>query len=368
MTTLKYDLNIIAISDVHLGHRKTQTSQIIENLQTVLNDTLLKQADILIIAGDLFDRALAYNDENIFLIQKWFLYLLNRCATYSVSIRILEGTGLHDRNQSKHLVILKDDINVDIDLEYIDKVYIEKNKKFGLNILYVPDEWKLDPDDTWKDVCQCLKDNNLKSVDFSVMHGMFEYQVPNMAFIKTHIKARYESITNYYIIIGHVHQNSHNGKVLAPGSFDRLTHGDEIKKGGWLISINNKSMINKATLIENTNACVYKTIDCRGLNYDSAIEKISALNVPINSHIRIKAMKKDNSLALLKWCKLNFIRYHWSVLLSDENKSLIVNSITKISPIIINSRTIEKQIMANIKNEIDDNTLFRIKSILKEII
>lgn len=368
MTTAKYDLSIVAISDIHLGHRKTPTAKIIENLHNVLTDAVLKQTDILFIAGDLFDHALGYNDENIFLIQKWFLHLLNRCALYTVSIRILEGTGLHDRNQSKHLVILKDNINVDIDLQYIDKVYIEKNEKFGLNILYVPDEWKLDPDDTWKDVCHCLSDNGLESVDFSIMHGMFEYQVPTMAQIKTHVKTRYESITNYFIIIGHVHQNSHNGKVLAPGSFDRLTHGDEDPKGGWHISINRQSLINKVTFIENENACVHKTVDCSGLNFDSAIETISALEVPLDSHIRIKTKKKNHSLAILKWCKLNLGRYHWSLLISNKTKALTVHPITKISPIVISPRTIEKQIMDNIDASLEQSVCLRIKSILKEII
>lgn len=312
---------IIAISDVHLGHRKTSTEGIINNLKTVLNPNRLSDTDILIIAGDLFDHAIGFSDEDTLLIQRWSILLLSLCSTYNVTLRVLEGTPLHDRGQSKHLEVFNSAAKFNVDFLYVDKVYIEKNEKHSLNILYVPDEWHPDPDETWIDVKQILAENNLDSVDISVMHGMFEHQLPPMCPIKPHINHRYENITDKYIFIGHIHQPTVKGKIIAPGSFDRLSHGDEGKKGCWEVVVKDDKSLDTITFLENVNAKTYLTIDCTGLGFDSAIEKISTLDIKEDSHVRIRATKGDNALAILEWCKKNFFNYRWTLQVINDDKS-----------------------------------------------
>ena len=177
---------LIAISDIHLGHRKTPTKGIIANLRKVINIETLMTVDMVIIAGDLLDHAIGYSDDDTIDIQKWLVWFLCQCVTYNVSVRILEGTPLHDRRQSRHIEVLNKSSKLEVDLLYVDKVWIEKNKKYNIDILYVPDEWKPDTDQTWVDVMNELSDNSLESVDLSVMHGMFEHQLPPGCPIKPH--------------------------------------------------------------------------------------------------------------------------------------------------------------------------------------
>ena len=355
---------ILVLSDVHLGHRRTKAIHIIENLQKILNPKRFAKIDLLIIAGDLFDRALGYCDDDILEIQKWLILLLSSCREYNITLRVLEGTPLHDRKQSRHLGIFNKAINYDVDFLYIDKVFIEKNEKHNLNILYIPDEWHPDPDETWIDVKQCLAENNLDMVDISVMHGMFEHQIPKMAKIKPHINSRYESITDKYIFIGHVHQSSKNNKIIAPGSFDRLKHSEEEKKGCWYVEINNNRSLDKIQFIENKNALDYLTVNCQGLGFDSSIEKISALKLQSGSHIRIKALNTDNALAILEWCKKTFHNYHWSlkVMNAIEEDKFKETIICRSQGFSINSNSIydllEKKMLDNgLSRDVIDNAL-----------
>ncbi len=58
---------------------------------------------------------------------------------------------------------------------------------------------------------------------------MFEFQVPShlQDRLPLHNQIEYESFVNYLIVIGHDHVHKRNGKVIVPGSFDRLRRNEE---------------------------------------------------------------------------------------------------------------------------------------------
>lgn len=364
------DIRILTLSDVHLGHRKTPTSHIIENLEAILTKDRLSNLDLIIVAGDLFDHAIGFSEEDTLLILRFSILLLSLCATYKISLRILEGTPLHDRGQSKHLEVFNHAAKYNVDFLYVDKVFIEKNERFNLNFLYIPDEWHPDPDQTWIDVKQSLAESNLETVDMTIMHGMFEHQVPKACPVRPHNNSRYESITDRFVIIGHIHQSSKRGKIIAPGSFDRLRHGEEEIKGCWQITLKKNKKLDKVVFIQNKLAKEYRTIDCRGLGFDSAIEKITVVSVRDNSRIRIRAFKSDNALAILEWCKKNFCQHHWTLQVMDinlknTNDPILVNrmEIHSITPASINDLLNKKMIGNNINSEIRERALNLIKNL-----
>ena len=83
-----------------------------------------------------------------------------------------------------------------------------------------------------------MKDLNIEQVDLAMMHGNFKYQLP-MPSIHMHTEEDYLSIVRYYICINHIHTASVYGRILAPGSFDRMAHGEEEDKGYRIYSTEN---------------------------------------------------------------------------------------------------------------------------------
>ena len=162
-------------------------------------------------------------------------------------------------------------------------------------------------------------ENQLENVDLAVMHGMFEHQCPPGIKLPTHTASRYEAIVNRKVLIGHIHQASARGKIMAPGSFDRLCHGDEGKKGHWRMTLNPNPSQDTITFVENKMAMTYLTVDCRGLSFDVAVEKLTAkLVVPIGSHIRILVKAADPTAAILEWGKKQFTDLHWTSKRKDD--------------------------------------------------
>ena len=367
MKTFKF----LAISDIHLGHRKTPSSYITSNLMKVINRDLLLELDMVIIAGDLFDHGIGYSDDDAVTIQHWLVNFLSLCGACNVAIRVLEGTPLHDRKQARHLKVIGQSSAFNVDLIYVDRVWVERNKEFSLDILYVPDEWHPDPDQTWIDVKEELSHNSINKVDLSVMHGFFEHQVPPMVSIKPHSNSRYEGITRRYVIVGHDHTPAFRGKIIAPGSFDRLAHKNSGKKGCWKVELSSSGRDDKVIFIENESAKEYITIDCSGLSFDAAIEKIVATKALIGAHIKLKSYKTDSSLALLEWAKKNYFNYNWTLELINKDATT-KTGIYKPDPtelLSLNKNSLPSLLRDKLKVlNVDGTILTRSDELIKELI
>lgn len=308
-------LRSLSISDIHLGHPKTSTEHILTNLRRELPDQAwMDEVDILYIVGDLFDRLLDFNSGSAFAIKRWIKSLLKMCKRRDIVLRVLEGTPAHDRQQNRWFVEANADIGAD--LKYIDTLCIEHIDRFGIDVLYIPDEWKHETDAIWQDVTLALSQAGLEQVDFTLIHGTMDYQVPAAFGIPTHVTQRYLDITRHYIFTGHIHQSSVYERSLCNGSFDRLCHGDEGRKGYWDVTITPNG--DQIVFRENHNAKIYRSIDVRELgdDYHTALEALREL--PEDSHIRLEVNADSPALAALDVIRKQYPLFHWTVKSHDR--------------------------------------------------
>lgn len=301
MSTLK----IACISDVHLGHTRTSTAHILNNLNTyLLGHKDFAELDILFIAGDLFDRLLAYDDPDLLEIYLWFSHLVQKCAESDVYLRVLKGTPSHDWEQCSTLEMLPaiaNRISKDqVDYKYHRSLSIEYIEKFGIHVLYVPDEWRHTNEETLIEVKALLKAKGLEQVDYAIMHGLFEYQCPaQVKGIPTHNAQEYLDLVKQLIFIGHIHTHTRYNRIVAQGSFDRLSHNEEEAKGFCIAHVNDLEDTRQVYFIENKGARTYKSIDCQDLQLQEALTYIQSQvkDLPDYSAVRVIGHKGSELLS-----------------------------------------------------------------------
>jgi hypothetical protein len=344
----------LTLSDNHLGHRRTPTEFITKNIKTLLLDKDVKQdVQIIFWSGDLLDRSVNLSTDDAYEIISflgWFLLYLKKNNIVS---RFLEGTPSHEWKQTRILSALNQ--LVDVDVKWVSTLSIERHKELDITILYLPDEWSSDNEETWKQVQQLLLDENLTKVDYVVMHGQMEYQLPDHVTSKTHKLERYQSIAGKLCFCGHIHKHSIRDNFVVPGSTDRLAHGEEEAKGivKWKTYDTGEREI---TFIENKNAKIYKTIDCSRLSVEEMLVKIDTelKDVPQDSFIRLEGHKDDPILSVLQQALSSYLGYNWSQpKIKDKTAKLTETLIDKrvlVKSVPITERTIADLVTAELQN------------------
>lgn len=269
-------LDCIDISDVHLGHPHTPTDAIIERLDTHLS-RLFETSSIrfLFVSGDFFDRLLTLPSVPVKYIQTYITRLLLQCKLHHVKLRVLEGTPSHDWKQNYLFIQLNQDGEIGADVRYYDSPTIDYEEEEDLHILYIPDEWDEDTKETERQVLALLEEKGLETVDLAIMHGMFHFQVPENLHTRLplHDQTVYERIVKHLILIGHHHTHRTHGKVVVPGSFDRLAHGEEVPKGFIHFTLYPKRSPT-VRFIENTLAETYLSLDLGDTTAEEALLRI----------------------------------------------------------------------------------------------
>lgn len=289
---LALKLNIASISDIHLNHPNTPTELIIRNLcRYAFPDTKeTRDLDLILIDGDFTDRLMDFASDNAILTRKWVAQFLWYCKKHDIVVRVLEGTRLHDWGQAIIFIEENENHNIGCDIKYFKDIAIEHIERFGIDVLYVPDEIRPDTQTTWRDVKALLKQHNLEVVDIASMHGAFEYQLPEPARIqgRYHIQKDYESIVRHFIFIGHVHTHNPKGKVIPNGSFDRLAQGEEGPKG-------HVRLINgKIKFVENKGAMKYFKVDAVGKELIDIVDEINSRLDDSNEHDKFRVLLLAN--------------------------------------------------------------------------
>lgn len=287
-------LRILELSDIHLGHSKTPTDNTLGSLYSLLNQhPELPLVDMVILAGDVFDQLLLFPDDHINCIQVWMLDLLKVCSINGIMLRVLEGTPSHDRKQSKHFIHLQQSHQIVVDLKYVDTLSVEHIEHLDLQVLYIPDECYSNHNKIQKAVSLLLEDLGLDRVDITIMHGMFEHQVPKGLKLPVHDIDFYSKITKLVVFAGHIHQMSHVQNVLVAGSFNRLAHNEEDDKGFWDVTLDLVGDNNKYRFIINAKAAIYKTISLIGLTPEETDSILLGFTeLPNRSRVRL-VMSKD---------------------------------------------------------------------------
>lgn len=310
-------LNIAEFQDVHVGHKATPTWNILNSLTLALPDNqTTRDLDIIFIAGDFFDHDLFYRAEEVLMIQAWIIKFLTYCAKHDIAVRILEGTPSHDWNQCEHFVILNEQYSIGCDLIYVKKLDIEHNEKFGIDILYVPDEWRPKCDTTWEEVKELLSSRGLSKVDFAIMHGTFEYQVPQhlKARFDMHRMDRYLGIVRYYIFVGHHHNQSSYDRILCAGSLDRLRHNEEETKGHYRVTVHREGAAD-IKFVENPVAKPYLTITVDGMDSETVHAEVTKVITKYGEKhlaLRLAAAKTDVAATLVRVYEREYPEIDWS--------------------------------------------------------
>jgi DNA repair exonuclease SbcCD nuclease subunit len=256
-------VRILFVSDIHLAHPIVSSSKICRDLRTYLFPRL-KDTDILILGGDIFDGNVSLNDaaarESLSFISE-LLYLLDKYSVYTVIVR---GTVSHDRNQCHIFKTLHGQCQYTNELVYKETLsYIYVNK-FDLNLVVVPDDLPYKSTKDAMDAIYELYTSIGRPIDYMAIHGYFKHQIrqdvprlPRICFDVNDFP-----FVSRYIFTGHEHKGGQYKKVLTNGSFDRLSHGSPEPKGFLYVCDDGKD----ATIefVENKDASVFETLDFRG--------------------------------------------------------------------------------------------------------
>lgn len=311
------------VGDIHLGHHETPTSHILANLYRCFADTPdLDDLDILFIEGDVFDRLLSLPDNAARQIELWIFHLLVTCKKRDVAVRVLEGTPGHDWKQPKLFVSINELSGIGADLKYFDKLCIDYEERFGIHVLYVPDEWRPTPQETQDEVTALLRKARIDQVDVACMHGYFPPQMIKKLSHGAHDLDFYLSRVRYFIGIGHIHRYWRYKHIVASGSFDRVCHGEHEPKGYSIVTIDkDKPGQPEIRFVENKGAKKYLTVDCRDKDYESAKAQIckAADSVPKGSAMRIVCRTKETIAASLDYFKNKYPNLSWKLARKDKD-------------------------------------------------
>lgn len=291
------ELKLAVVSDIHLGSKRNETEYIISNLDRDFADDLkFAELDLLVLAGDVFDRLLSLGDDCVYSIDAWIIGLLRRCKKHDVMIIVLEGTPSHDRGQSQRFVHLNDEARIGADLHYITELSVEYFPKLDISALFVPDEWEDDPENTLSQVRELMAARGLETVDFAFMHGNFRYQLPPVVKHPCHDADAYHKLVDKFIFIGHIHTFSRYDRIIAQGSFDRLSHGEEEAKGHVRLTIRSRDDY-EMQFIENVGARKYVTVNCLNMTLEETLVRVREKTgwLPDGSHVRVLC-NKDNPI------------------------------------------------------------------------
>lgn len=344
------ELRIASFSDLHLGHPNNSPEEMIPSLKSSLPlDRESALLDVVVLAGDIYDHQLPLPHADVATIDEWIVWKLRQCKKLDIALWVLRGTPSHDVTQPERFDLLNKAMNIGCDLTYVDELKIVWMPKFGIHVLFVPDEWTDSAEKTLEEVHQLLRIAGIKKVDYAIMHGQFEYQLPAVVKAQKHNAEAYLSIVDKLIFIGHVHQFSRFERIIAQGSHNRMTHGDE-KPKGHVRAIVRSSDDYEITFVENTDAKIFKTINCRGLDYEQSYEKVinESVDYPDGSFLRILADLGNPILQAVSTIEKIKPYYRWSSLAkADDDKSFIeqtelLQSKQEYIPIELNKNNIEK--------------------------
>lgn len=346
------ELVIDAFGDIHLGHPVCPTPHIVKNLRGAWRESAdLEKVDILLYNGDVFDRLLPYSNEFLFEIESWAMHTLRLCKKYGIALRILAGTPRHDNHQSTVFERLNETAEIGADLKYVKTLSIEYIERYGITVLYVPDEINHETHTTLSQVHELLKAKGLNQVDYAFMHGAFDYQLPEIASDHKHDTQAYLAIVRKAIIISHIHKFSRFERIVAPGSFDRLCHGEEEPKGHVRLTVRGDDV--DVQFVENVNAMKFITVDCTGLEMEDLLEKVDkvAFGLPPASRVRIKAEADHPIFTSME----NLIRRHplvdWDkkkIVSEEDQKVFVIDEEDVYRPIALTKENLGELLMARV--------------------
>lgn len=361
----------ISISDIHLGHPRTDTAHMLIGIRNgLMTDEIFTSLDLLILAGDVFDRELRVPQVEVELIREWIVDLLLLCQKHDVILRVLEGTPSHDWRQSKMFIEINELLGSPCNVRHLTDVCVEVLEKSGLSILYVPDEYRETCAETQVVVEQTLLNEfGIAAVDIAIMHGSFNYQYPKhqRGRIDCHDDEYYSSLARYFITVGHVHRRGNYKNIWSQGSWDCIAHGEPDPKGGIMIDIwLGRPDKTRVSWLVNPNAKVYVSVNVENVDADMAVAIIhdKARKLGYGANIRVVAQKDHPALTLIQQLRQQYPQLIWSAKRTDSKvetqKALTLPSEQKRSYRTVIASNIRDVVRSRISPDTDADLLMEI--------
>lgn len=369
-------LNLAVVSDIHLGHKLNPTAFIINNLMKAFPDNAeTAKLHVIFLAGDIYDHLLSLPQEESAEIDLWIAYILRLCKKHDILLRVLEGTPSHDREQSRRFEVMNDAGRIGADLKYVKELSIEYIERYGISVLYVPDEWDDSTDKTLSQVHDLLRAKGLTQVDIAVMHGQFEFQLPPHVSAPKHSSTAYLKLVRHLIFIGHVHVYSYFERIYAQGSFDRISHGEEGPKGHIRATIHSNGE-RDVVFVVNEDAKKFVTVDCGTMDMEQTLSYIQMRvdELPDHSNVRVRAdwgnpIFTHMEELIRRWPMLNFKPDPKK---PDEKKSHEEEAVTEepeFVPISITKANIQRLLLSRVSaSGATLEVLQQAEAILEEVI
>lgn len=314
-------IRILQTGDIHLCHRRTPTANILRTLNYMFfENESLKDVDLIILAGDVWDALTSQSHADAELSRQWIRLFVEACSQNDVILRVMEGTPDHDRNQSREFILHQ----TGCDVKYIETLCIERIERLGLDILYIPDEIRINHEEIWKATCEVMAEANLTRVDLAIMHGAFDFHFPPGMNIPAHDTSRYSGLVKHAVLVNHIHKAAHKEKVWGPGSPDRLAHNEEGPKGYHRITLCYPEDRMELQWVENPFAWTYRAINVRGKELNEIIQlaKLTAAGIPPGSWVRLDFGDPTVMSGALHMLRVEFPHVQWEI--KNEKKKGVV--------------------------------------------
>lgn len=313
---------IMAISDVHFFHGRTKSPRMLSGIRTLFPDNAeTGKVDLLLITGDWFDHLVSLNDPDIRWAIEGVRWILRICKKYDIEVRVLEGTSSHDRRQNHIFEIINDVEDIQAPMKYVDTLSIEYIDRFGINILYVPDEWSHKAELTLQQARNLIHSRGLETVHILAGHGGATYQLPGVPSPALHDAALWSELVSVQMFFGHIHTHSRYLKWMSVGSLERLGHGEEEKKGIVRMTYRDGVEVEYKRII-NHSAKLYRTLPAYDLEIGELIAMIDdQTDAPKGSAFRIEFPPEVVTLPLLDTLKETFPEYQFTELKRGKKKT-----------------------------------------------
>ena len=292
----------ITLSDVHIGYQSVEqiTKEFFDEEDGFFTNAVAyieghKEDGIkfggFAITGDYFDHLLSLNSSHAKFAMDLMHAFIHVADEYGGVVILIQGTKSHDLSQ----------INIfePFVYEYTDKFFIINTVTElhlnGYDILCIPEEYMTNPTEYYAEYFA-------KKYDIILGHGFFSFNcfnkneverpMPDMPIFDQDEIMKIARVT----IFGHDHRyQTYKDSIYYNGSYSRLCHGEEYKKGALLLYIDADSY--EVQQLENTLAPTFASVQLdkivKGeLNYESAVKaikkfktKVDALKVKISQAI-----------------------------------------------------------------------------------
>jgi len=310
MMTGLISLKVITITDLHLDVPSVPVPVLIRHLNIWLdkNSKRFEEADIFIINGDLFHRAVSLMNTPTIEIINWIISILELCKKYDLIFRILDGTGSHDYHQSRIFVPLFKALQLG-DAKFINDVTVENIK--GFNVGWIPDN-KGTANSVKRQLVNAMSMANIDELNLLNIHSAFAFNLPPQALSKNTLDEQsFIALVKGIILNGHIHTPmTYEDVIITIGSFDTYNHGEEMDKGGLFLTLfkdDQNNVTYTKQFLKNQNVTIFKTIDLSSKRYDTIPKSLTRIGQVIKpllrdrEHINIRLiLQPDHPLLLTK--------------------------------------------------------------------